>query len=764
MNNTDDVKIIRTTPAFDCGGKCPLKLHVKNGKIIRVEGDDTADADGQYRTCIRCRAIRKYVHHPDRLKYPLKRSGPKGSGQFERISWDEAYDTIVQKLTEVKEKFGNRAIFYAEGGGYIGSLHTPVTAYPRLLSAFGGYSTSYGNISSEGAVWATQVSYGYGQVFVGHSRDDLMNSKLIILWGWDPARMISGTNSLWWLIKAKENGTKIIVVDPRFSESAVALADQWIPIIPGTDTAMMSAVAHVMIKEGLHDQPFLDKFTYGFDKYKEYVMGHEDGIPKTPQWAEAICGVKAAVIEQLAREYAATKPAALMDCQGPARSAMGEQYNRAAITLTSMTGNVGKHGGSACGGLMGIPYGHMFRMPAIPPGRNPAEPKGKSLRGNFNLNDRLVSRVHVNKIFDAIEKGTAGGYPFDAKFAMFANCNFLNQTGNSNKSARAMQREDLFTVVPELWLTATARYADIVLPVTSFAERTDLTRPWPSGLYLTHMNKAVDPPGECKDDILIAEELAERLGIKGFSREEILPMFLEGMPHMKDAVAEHDDLDEKFLRLFTGLAQDLQDNIKDYKQFKKTSIQRIELDEPHVAFKAQIDDIENNPFATPSGKIELYSDQVAEWNNPKCPPVAKYVPTWENRDDPLAEKYPLQLITPHPANRAHSEFYKIEWLNEAVPHKMWIHPEDAEPRGLKTGDTVLAFNDRGTVAINAWVTKRIIPGVIAIPEGAWYAPDENGIDRGACVNTLTKDAHSEGGASALKTALVQVKKEEGGDA
>lgn len=759
-------KIVRTTSAFDCGGRCPLRFHVTDGEITRVEGDDSADADGQLRACLRCRSVRGYIYNPERVKYPLKRTGPKGSGKFERISWDEALDTVANKLKEVNEKYGNQSLLFVAGGGYFGALHFPQLAYQRLLNnAFGGFSTTYGNISSQGAIFGTQASYGFGEIFVGNSREDWLNSKLIILWGFDPARMIAGTNTLYWLIKAKENGSKVIVIDPRYTDTAVPVADQWIPIIPGTDTAMMAAMAYIMIKENLHDPAFLDKYTHGFDKYKDYVMGDEDGIPKTPEWAEKICGVPAAIIATLAREYATTKPAALEDAQGPARSCMGGQYNRGAITLSAMTGNIGKPGGSACGGLQGIPYGHMFRGVAIPPGRNTAHPKGKSLRGNINPRDRLGTMVHVNKVFDAILTGKKGGYPFDAKFAMFVQCNFVNQIGNTNKSRKAMQREDLFTVVPEVWLNATAQYADIVLPVTTFAERSDLTRPWPSGPYYTHMNKAIEPPGECKDDIEIAELLAERLGVENFKRKDVLNQFLEMMPHMKEHVEKYDDINDKWLRMLTGMGEDLKAFVTDndaYDKYRKDSVHRLDLSEPFIAFKKNIDDIENNPFPTPSGKIEIYCDQIADWNNPLCPPVAKYTPTWENRDDPLHEKYPLQFLSFHPRHSVHSELQKVEWLQEIGLHRLWINPADARPRDIRNGDTILVFNDRGTISVPAFVTRRIMTGVVAMPEGAWYSPDKDGIDRGGCANTLTKDEMSEGGAAALKTCLVEAKLENDG--
>jgi len=729
-----EVKVVCATSAFDCGGRCPLRLHVKDEKIIRVEGDNAQDADDQLRACLRCRAYRMFVHHPDRLKHPLRRIGLKGRGEFKRISWGEAYDTIVEKLRYYKENHGNSSIFLATGGGYLAPLHNGAVAMARLLNLFGGYSTHYGNVSSEGAIWACLTQYG--SVMVGHSREDLLSSRLIIMWGWDPARMISGTNTMYHLIRAKENGARVITVDPRLSESAAVVADQWIPIRPGTDAAMMVAMAHVMIRENLHDQAFLDRYTVGFDIFRDYVMGDEDGVEKTPAWAAAITGVPVDAIVRLAREYATTKPAALMDCQGPARSAIGEQYNRCAMTLCAMTGNVGRPGGSAGGGLMGIPVGHMFFGPGIPAGKNPVEVGGPSVRGSLDLQLRLARRVHTNKIHDAMLRGRAGGYPFDIKFVWSVNNNYLNQLGDTNKAARAYASVE-FMVIPELFMTPTARYADIVLPVTSSAERSDVTRPWPSGPYYCFSNQAIEEQYECKSDLDIVADLAERLGFKNFNphtKEEYLRMFVEKNPE-------------------TGAA------IKDYEKFRREGVHRVKLSEPIVAFRKQIEDPENNPFPTPSGKIEIYSQRAADIGDPVLvPPIPKYRSTREDRFDPRTEKYPLQLLSPHPKIRCHSSLYKVEWLREVEPHRVWINPVDAQPRGIANGDKVFVYNERGKLSITAWVTERIVPGVLAINEGAWYDPDEEGIDRGGCVNVLTSDDYSPGGASVLKTALVQVAK------
>jgi anaerobic dimethyl sulfoxide reductase subunit A len=386
---------------------------------------------------------------------------------------------------------------------------------------------------------------------------------------------------------------------------------------------------------------------------------------------------------------------------------------------------------------MGIPYGHMFRAAGIPGRRNPTEEGGPSIRGTLDINLRLVRRIHMNRLWDAFLRGKAGGYPADIKMAWFAGGNPLNQRGNANKGAQALKSLE-FTVVQDIFLTPTARYADVVLPVKTFAEKNDLTRPWPSGPYLCFANQAIEALGECKSDWEIGNLLADKLGFKNAD----------------------DKSEEEWLRTFVTTQEEYQRYIKDYDQFKKESVHRIELKEPYIAFKRQIDDPEHNKFETPSGKIEIYSQRLADLHNPLTPAVPKYIAEGrEDRNHPLAAKYPLQMLSPHPRVRVHSTLQNVDWLDEVDPHVMWINPRDAAARGVRDGDTVLVFNDRGTLAIKAWVTRRIVPGVVSIYEGHWYDPDGNGIDRGGCANTLTDDAYSPGGAATLKTVLVDVKRE-----
>lgn len=660
----------------------------------------------------------------------MKRSGRKGEGLFERITWEEAIATIAQQLKNVKQTHGNSSIFL-NGGGYVGALHNGRAALARLLAMFGGYTTNYGNISAEGPLWASQVSYG--TALVGNSRDDFLNSRLIILWGWDPVRIIHGTDTVINLIKAKEAGTRIICVDPRYNDSAALLADQWIPIRPGTDTAMMAGMAYTMIQDNLYDRVFLDRYTVGFDKFSDYVLGKEDGIKKTPVWAENITGVPAETIERFTREYASTKPAALIDAWGPARSATGEQFHRCAIVLTAMTGNIGRHGGSAAGGLTRIPLGTVH-LSGISTVKNPVEANASPTRNPADLKARLVCNIHTNKMFDAFLRGKAGGYPADIKLAWFVGGNYLNQYGNTNKGVRALASLDFF-VVSELFMTPTAKFADILLPATTFLEHNELTGPWTTGPYVTFSNKAIESPGECKSDREIARELAIKLGFADF-----------------DSSSEEDVLRKS--------AIDPQGTpIQDYDGFKGKGIARIRLSEPLVAFKKQINNPEANPFPTPSGKIEIYSQQVADLNNPLCSPIPKYLSFGEDINHPLMQKYPLQLLSPHARNRVHSSLHNVDWLQEIEPHRMWINPMDAEPRHIVNGDLVYVFNDRGKLSIPAWLTERIMPGVVCIFEGAWYDPDAEGIDRGGCVNVLTDDDYTPGGACTLNTVLVQVSKE-----
>lgn len=715
-------KTVISSCPHDCGGTCLLKAHVKNGVITRLESDDGEEP--QLRACARGRAYRQRIYSPERLKYPLKRIGERGEGKFSRISWDEALDETARELQRIKKSYGSESIFYIAYSGNTGTfLHSQLAVF-RLLTMFGGFTPIWGSASFWGSLFSSETTYG--TLTAGHTSDDLPNARLIIMWGWNPAESVQRTNTAYYLAQAREKGIKIVAIDPRFTDSAAAFADRWIPIRPATDTAMLLAMAHVMITRELHDQAFLDKFTVGFEKFRNYVLGTDDGVPKTPAWAESITGVRADVIETLAKEYATLKPAKLLTLGAPGRTAFGEQFHRAAATIAAMAGNIGIYGGDPVG----------FGL--CPLGLQPNTSTGliaRKMPGNLPEGARQRPAIHITKVWDAVLRGKEGGYPADAKMAYITNGNPLNQFMNTNKAVKALMKLESI-VVHEQFMTPTAKFADILLPVNTQFERNDIVRPWQAGPYCIYMSKAVDSLYESQSDLEICTALAEKLGISGYS----------------------DNSEDEWLREFWQDAQNMTDTkpLPDYDTFKKEGVFKIKTDKPAIAFTKQITNPQDNPFPTPSGKIEIYSKKLEDRNDPQLPPIPMYIEPWEGRNDPLSAKYPLQLISTHCKRRTHSHMANVPWLSELEPHCIWINTVDAETRGIKNGAQVKVLNDRGTVTLAAKITERIMPGVVSIDQGAWYNPDKNRIDRGGCVNVLLKDEHSPGGAFCSNSALVQV--------
>ncbi|MBI2830727.1 MAG: molybdopterin-dependent oxidoreductase [Chloroflexi bacterium] len=727
-------KAIYATHCSHCGGTCLFKVYVKDGVITRLETDDGEEP--QYRACARGRASRQRVYAPDRILYPLKRTGARGEGKFERISWDEALDTVAREIKRVKETYGPASIIFKRSGGDLGRLQTGHT-HLRLLRMAGGCSEVWGIHSFEGAVFA-QIGT-FGTVDTTSTRDDLLNSKLIILWGWNPTDTVLFTNTSWYLSQAKERGAKFVSIDPRYTSTASLCDSRWLSIRPGTDTAMAIAMAYVMLKENLYDRKFIDTYTIGFDRFKDYVMGKEDGVPKTPQWAEVITGVPAAAIEGLAREYATIKPAALISGIGPGRTARGEQFHRATAVLAAMTGNIGRPGGDAgvsafTGASGAYPYMKLGAGMPMPP--NPVEAAAPPRKnafpswGGYTLG--RIGHIHQTKVADAILKGKAGGYPADYKMLYVVNNNFPNQYFDINKHVSALKSKNLeFIVVCEQFMTPAARFADIVLPTTTSLERDDICIGPTVGFY-GFMAKTIEPVGESRSHLEICVALAEKLGVPNFSEKT-------GDEWLKQVAAGSPD-------------------IPDYEAFKKAGGVKPRVPEPYVAFRKQIEDPQNNPFPTPSGKIEIYCQRIADMNDPLIPPIPKYIESWEGPNDPLARKYPLQLLTTHIWRRAHTQYDNIPWLRELEPQTVHINSSDAKARGIKNGDMVRVFNDRGVTIIPAKVSDRIMPGVADVPQGAWYAPDKDGVDRAGSCNVLTRDEPSPGGSYTTNTSLVQVEK------
>ncbi len=715
-------KIFYTSGINNCGGRCIIKAHVMDGKVVKLTTDTGDGKDGIPPLCS-CTKGKQYIETflgSNRLKYPMKRIGQRGEGRFQRISWKEAVDTIVYEWKRIKQTYGvqSRYVNYATG---VNALMRGDDLAKRLLALDGGYLGRYNSYSSACITVATP--YTYGTNYTGNSLEDWKNSKLIILWGHNPVETRFGT-ALWHLKQAKEAGVKVIVVDPRYSDTAKAFADQWIGLRPGTDSALMDAMAYVIYTENLQDQDFMDKHCLGFDKnhmpqgidgsesYISYILGEKDGIAKTPEWGEKITGVDMETIISFAREYASSKPAALVQGFGPQRHANGEQNVRSSTMLPCLTGNVGISGGWASGkGMM-----ERHKNPEFPALENSC----KAAIPCFMWTDAIIRPEEMDLRHD----GMTGVDKLESGIKMMINLagnTLLNQHSDINRTIEILKDTSKceFILCSDLFMTSSAKFADILLPGTSMFENDNITLPWEYGDYLLYNQQAIEPIEESRFEYDWLVEVAEGLGLK--------EQFTEDHYTVKDWLkAIYDDL------------RPYEKELPDFETFRANGGYKYKINSTVIAFKEQIEDPDNHPFPTPSGKIEIFSERLYKLNQPEdIPAIPKYVPSFEGVGDPLMEKYPLQMIGWHTKRRTHSTHDCNKKLERIEKQQAWINEKDAKVRRIENGELVEIWNDRGKLRIPAFVTSRIIPGVIAVPQGAWYTPDKNGVDQRGSINVLT---------------------------
>ena len=720
----------------NCGSRCALRVTVDNDRIVQVQPelptDESVFGEHTIRPCLRGRSNKFRVYNPDRLKYPMKRVGKRGEGKFKRISWEEATQTIADEIARIRSKYGSDAIFYQYGTGAF--YHTQGRpAWQRLLTCTGGYLDYFNTYST--AQIAKATSYTFGK-YEGANFTQVEDSDLVVLFGLNLSETrMSGGGQVEELRRALEKSqARVIVIDPRYTDSTVVGHAEWLPIRPTADAALVAGLVHTMIKEDLIDEEHINKYAVGFTKdtlptsakanasYKDYVLGNgDDGIEKTADWASDISGIPAPRIKQLAREIATAKAAYICQGWGPQRHGNGEQTVRAIQSLTIIANQFGRLGTNNGN----WPHGPKYKVPYLPKEENKVGIKIPVYAWTDAIAhpETITAKTHDLQGADKLNVGI--------KMIVNQAGNVLaNQHGQLSRTRKILEDDSLCEtiIVIDNHMTATAKFADILLPETSYLEASDLVGNSHAGAhqYMISMENTITPMWECRSTYDVCADIARKLDIEQeFTQGRTQAQWVEH--HYEQVRKERPHLPPFAKVRGTGVLDQ--------------HLSPLSKRPAHAEFYANP---KANPLGTPSGKIEIYSEALQElqdnWILPegdRIPPIPEFLAVPDTPwDKKLNKKYPLQLSGFHTKGHAHSTHASVGVLKEAVPNQIWINPIDASERGIANNDMVKVFNDRGTVLIEAKVTHRILPGVTAMPEGAWSVY-KNGIDIGSCINSIT---------------------------
>jgi anaerobic dimethyl sulfoxide reductase subunit A len=683
----------------DCGGGCPLVATVADGRVVRIADNP---AGGPFlKGCVRGFNAMRQLYADGRLTMPLIRTGARGSGQFREAGWDEAIAFVADGLQAVRDKHGDGAILALGGSGSCrGALHNTGELTARFLNLVGGHVGESNSYSSAAAKYAERVLLGTRDS--GIDAATLQQSEMIILWGANIFECIMGCEMRARVRQAKERGVPVVVIDPRNTETAKRLGTEWLPVLPGTDSALMLAVLYVLITEKLVDEAFVAAHATGFEELRRRVLGTggsaatessalspdapsalPPGQAATPAWAEGVCGTPAARIVALAREYARRWPAALIPGLSIQRTLGGEEAVRLAIALQVATGNFGRRGGSSGGQTWsGLP-----------------EPDVGCID---TLSHPASTQIPANDWADAVLGGRAAGYPADIHAAYNVGGNYVAQAADVAKSVRAMQALD-FSVCHELFMTSTARQCDVVLPVTHWLERQDIVFTCANHMLFSH--KVAEPLTGTRNDFDIFADIAARMGLG-------------------DEFTEGRDEDAWLRHLVAGSP------IADYDEFRRVGVW-FGKDQERVAFEDFAADPGAHPLTTPSGRIELCGDACS---------AARLTSTPDPRIMPHDDARPLRLITPKSRFRVHSQLDDLPWFAERDERALLINPRDAAARGVGDGAPVVISSAQGVVRCACRVTDDIMPGVVSLCEGIDPKFNAAGEDVAGAANVLTSDA------------------------
>jgi anaerobic selenocysteine-containing dehydrogenase len=675
---------------YMCTAACPTRIHVRDGKAVKI---DIADRDVAH--CPRWKAQLDFIYHPDRLQYPVKRAGERGGGSWQRISWDEALDTVAEKLQAAKEKHGAESVIF-----WIAYTKEPRPYFHRLAHAFGSpnYCTESSNCFS-GTWIASNLTYGPEYSYMAGASGSLEpETRCKLIWG---AAVVSSPKVWQQNLAAKEKGVKLIVVDPR--RTAIAgRANYFLQLRPGTDGALALGMMNVIIGENLHDKEFVEKWTVGFDGLKELAAAYP------PEKVEKITGVPASLIRDAARVYATSKPAKLhLSSNSTTHHSNGVQNHRAVILLAAITGNIGVNGGNRLGDYVTAHPNDITlheRVADMPPGIGSQR---------FPIWTKRYHEMQSNAIADQIESGDP--YPLKAMLASGLDAQFF---GNSKRFSEIAGKLD-FIAVTEYFHTPGTQLADIVLPIASWIERPILLTDYGGDVRL--IEPAIKPVGESRTEWDIYSALAQRFGFGD--------LFWDG----------------DFEKCADHILEPMGITVTDLKR----KPEGIKLPTRPRAEKHY----ETDGFKTPSGKVEIASTTLAE-HGLDALPVYKEPPESPLSRPDLLEKYPLVMTSgARVMAYTHSQFRNIPRLRKLMPDPLAdINPADAATRGIKTGDTVMIISPRGSIKMKANVTDAILRGVVALPH---HWPGE--ANTNTLVDDQTLDPIS--GFLPCKSQLCQVTKE-----
>ncbi|MEH0671269.1 molybdopterin guanine dinucleotide-containing S/N-oxide reductase [Vibrio owensii] len=766
----------RGSGVLTAGRMGPMLCEVKDGKLVSTTNALPQTVPNSLQT-----TGPDQVHTKARVKYPMVRKGylanpsapegVRGSDEFVRVSWDEVYKLIHEQHMRIRKDHGAESVFAGSyGWRSSGVLHKAQTLLQRYMSMAGGYSGHLGDYSTGAAQVIMPHVVGSIEVYEQQTTYPVVleHSDVVVLWGLNPINTLkiawSSTDcaGLEFFHQLKKSGKTVIAIDPMRSETIEFFGDnaQWIAPHPMTDVAMMMGIAHTLVKQGKHDKEFLAKYTTGYDVFEAYLMGKEDGVEKSAEWASKICGVPVKQLELLADIFSKNRTM-LMAGWGMQRQQYGEQRHWMLVTLATMLGQVGLPGGG-----FGFSYhysngGNPSRDAGVLPAIS-ASLGGGSSAGNDWAVSGSVNAFPVARIVEALENpgmsyhhnGHELTFPEIKMIWWAGGANFTHHQ-DTNRLIKAWQKPELIVISEPYW-TAAAKHADIVLPITTSFERNDMTMTGDySNQHLVPMKQVVEPQGEARNDFDVFADMAELLAPGGRG------VYTEGKTEMEWLYGFYKAAQQG------GRGQRIA--MPNFSKFWEDN-QLIEMkwNEKNAQFVRYAEFRENpimSPLGTPSGKFEIFSKTIEGYQLEDCPPH----PTWMEPTEYTgnATDGELQLMTAHAAHRLHSQFNYAKIREEyAIANRepISIHPEDAKARGIKTGDLVRAFNGRGQVLVGALVTDGIKQGSVCIHEGGWPDLDpKTGICKNGGCNVLTLDIPTSRLANgcAANSALVRIEKYEG---